>query len=189
MQNLSQVPIFSDVADWFAYPALSASQTQSISIAAAGGTNKGYITLQPEHYFAHCAWAAVTNYDNAGAIFSTADCGPILAQGSYPNCFTVEIQRGSSYNYSNLALTQAELCSAGIMSGKQNPIPVIYGPAVTISFNFTDLTGLFLEDEADAAIPLQIQLWMIGYTIPQGPNDSNWKRFLEYFPGLQRAYK
>lgn len=188
MQNFQQTPVFSDVADWFAYPALTASQLTSIRIDAAGAGNKGYITLQPQHYFAHCAWAAVTNYDNVGGVFASADATAILSLPSTPNNFTVEIQRESSNNYSNAAMTQAELCSAGILSGKQMPLPVIYGPANTLSFQFTDLTGLFLLDDDGESIPLDIQFWMIGYSIPQGQNDDNWYRFLEFFPHLKCAY-
>src|SRR4051812_21404060 len=111
MQNFSQVPFFSDVADWFAYPCLSSTETTAISITAAAGSNKGYITLQPDHYFAHCGFTCVTNYDNAGGVFATVDSTAILALPPFPNNFSVEIQRGSSNNYSNLALTQAEICS------------------------------------------------------------------------------
>lgn len=188
MQNFSQTPIFSDVADWFAYPALNAANTTTVSIAQSGGSSKGYITLQPDHYFAHCAFACTTNYDNAGDVFATASSAAILSAPLYPNNFLVSIQRGSSNNYSNIELTQAELCSSGGLSGKQMPMPVIYGPAVTLTYTFTDLTQLFLLDSGAAKVPLQINLWMIGYTIERGPNDENWKRFLEYFPALQRSY-
>lgn len=190
MQNFGQCPIFSDVADWFAYPALTAGDSTSIPITTAAGTNKGYITFQPQHYFVHCAWGAVTNYDNTSPSIRTANVATTtLLRPPYPNNFTVEIQRGSSNNYSNLALTQAELCSSGGLSGKQMPFPVVYGPSVTVSYQFTDLTGLFLLDAASVTIPLNIQLWMIGYSVPQGPGDANWKRFLKYFPALDAAYK
>lgn len=188
MQNFQQTPLFSDVADWFAYPALTAAQQTSIRIDAAGGGNKGYITLQPQHYFAHCAFAAVTNYDNVGGVFATTAAAAVLALPSTPNTFSVEIQRASSNNYSNAAMTQAEVCSAGILSGKQVPLPVIYGPAVTLSFQFTDLTGLYLLDADAEPVPLDIQFWMIGYSIPQGDNDANWYRFLDFFPHLKCAY-
>ncbi len=184
MQNFSQTPIFSDIADVFYYPALSANNVDEVVIGAAGGSNQGYITLQPQHYFAFTAFACVTNYDNAGGVFATGDSTAILAMPSVPNNFLVSIQRGSQNNYSNLDLTQAELCSSGLLSGKQNPLPVIYGPAITLTFKFTDLTNLFLLDSDDAAIPLRIRFWMKGYAIPQ----QNWPRFLEYFPGLQAAY-
>jgi len=153
-----------------------------------GGTNQGYITLQPQHYFAFYAFGCWTNYDNAGGVFATADSTPLLAMPTVPNNFLVSIQRGSQNNYSNLDLTQAEVCSSGLLSGKQNPYPVIYGPAITFTFKFTDLTGLYLVDGADAAIPLRIRFWMKGYAIPQGQNNDNWYRFLQYFPGLQAAY-
>lgn len=184
MQNLSQVPLFSDIADVFYYPALSADSTQEVIISAANGSNLGYITLQPEHYFIFTAFRAVTNYDNAGGVFSTADSAPILAMPTVPNNFQVLIQRSSQNDFSNLELTQAELCSSGLLSGKQNPLPPIYGPSITLTFKFTDLTGLFLVDGDDAAIPLGIRFWMMGYSIPQ----HNWGRFLEYFPALKKAY-
>lgn len=184
MQNFAQVPIFSDIADVFYYPVLAAGNAEAVEISAAGGTNQGYITLQPQHYFAFTAWACVTNYDNAGGIFATADSTAVLAMPSVPNNFLVSIQRGSQNNYSNLDLSQAEMASSGLLSGKQNPYPVIYGPALTLTFKFTDLTGLYLLDGEGEAIPLSIRFWMKGYSIPQ----NNWRRFLEFFPGLQAAY-
>lgn len=184
MQNFAQIPIFSDIADVFYYPALAAGSLEAVDITAAGGTNQGYITLQPQHYFAFTGWAAVTNYDNAGGVFATADSTAILAMPSVPNNFLVQIQRASQNNYSNLDLCQAELCSSGLLSGKQNPFPVIYGPAVTLTFRFTDLTNLFLLEGEGEAVPLSIRFWMKGYSIPQ----DRWTMFLEYFPGLQCAY-
>ncbi len=186
MQNFAQIPIFSDVADVFYYPALTgAGAGDSIDIAAPGGTGQAYITLQPQHYFAFTAFASVTNYDNAGGVFATGDSTAILAMPSVPNNFLVSITRGSQNNYSNLDYTQAELCSSGLLSGKQNPYPIIYGPALTLTFKFTDLTSLYLLDGDDAAIPLSIRFWMKGYAIPQ----DKWPMFLEYFPGLQAAYQ
>lgn len=194
MQNFAQVPIPSDVADWFAYPALTSvnnQDTRTISITTAQGNAKAYITLQPEHYFMFCAWAAQTNYDNFGGVSASAAATAVIGQPSVPNTFLVEIQRSSDNNYSNIQLTQSEVCSSGGLSGKQNPYPVIYGPSVTLSFNFTDLTGLQRLTEANAAVPLNIQFWMVGYSIPQtfdGVLDSNFKRFLQYFPALERVY-
>lgn len=192
MQNFSQTPIFSDVADWYAYPALTAGQVKTITIAQALGSGKAYITLQPEHYFLFCGFASQTNYDNGGQVRATAAAAgtpglanAVIALPSTPNTFEVEIQRGSSNNYSNVKLTQAEVCSSGLLSGKQNPFPVIYGPAVTLSFQFTDLTGLYLLNQAGSALSLQIQFWMLGYTIPV----DNFDRLLEYFPGLQQEYR
>lgn len=197
MQNFAQVPIPSDVADWFAYPALTSASgivdTKTITINTAGGNAKGYITFQPNHYFLFTHFAAKTNYDNFGGVFKSASvAAAIIGQPSVPNAFLIqEMQRGSSNNYTNQPLTQAEICSGGSLSGKQNPYPVIYGPSITISFNFTDLTGLLRLTQADAAVPLQIQLWMCGYSIPDsfdGVPDSNFHRFLEYFPALKRVY-
>lgn len=173
------------MADVFDYPALNASKLPLIEIDTAGGNNQGYITLQPQHYFAFYAFAAQTNYDNAGGVFATADSTPILAMPTVPNNFLVSISRGSQNNYSNLDLTQGEICSSGMLSGKQNPFPIIYGPAVTLTFKFTDLTNLFLLDGDAVAIPLQIRFWMKGYAIPQ----NRWKKFKEYFPGFQVAYQ
>lgn len=195
MQNFSQCPIFSDVADWFAYPALTSvtnTPTKTIPITTAGGNAQGYITLQPEHYFMHCGFACQTNYDNFGGVFKSASvAAAIIAQPSFPNTFEVEIKRESSNNYANVPLTQAEVCSSGMLSGKQNPLPVIYGPSETISLKFFDLTGLLRLTQADAAVALNIQFWMLGYSIPQtfdGVPDSNFRRFLKYFPALERQY-
>lgn len=182
MQNFAQCPIFSDVADWFAYPALNASQSKTVTIATAFGTGRGYITLQPNHYFLFAGWAAQTNYDNFGGVIASANAAAIIAQPSFPNAFLVEIQRASSNNYANQQLTQAEVCSSGMLSGKQNPYPVIYGPSQTISFKFTDLTGLARLTQADAAVSLTIQFWMLGYSI----EETQWPRFLNYFPALQQ---
>lgn len=194
MQNFSQCPIPSDVVDWFAYPALtsaSGQDTKNITIATAQGNAKAYITLQPEHYFMFCGFSAQTNYDNFGGVFASASSVGIIGQPSVPNTFLLEIQRSSDNNYSNIQLTQSEVCSSGMLSGKQNPIPVIYGPSVTLSFTFTDLTGLKRLTQANAAVSLQIQFWMLGYSIPQtfdGRPDSNFQRFLQYFPALQCVY-
>ncbi len=195
MQAYTQTPIFADVADWFAYPALNGGtggQQKTISVTAANGNAKGYVTLQPEHYFLFTGFAVQTNYDNFGGVFKSADvAAAVIGTPNVPNTFLCEIQRGSQNNYGNLPLTQSELCSSGSLSGKQNPYPPIYGPAVTLSFIFTDLTGLLRRTQADAVVPLNIQLWMLGYSIPQsmdGTTDSNFRRFLEYFPALKRVY-
>lgn len=188
MQNFAQVPIFSDVAFPFFYPVLTASSnTNSVTISTANGTNKGYITLIDDCYFAHMAWGVWTNYDNAGGLAETAAVTATVLAGppSTPNNFTVSIARGQNNTFSNTPLTQAELCSSGQFSGKQMPYPVIYGPATTFDFSFTDTTGLYLLTSGDVAIPLQIQLWMIGYKIP----ETTWDKFLEYFPGLGAEYK
>ncbi len=191
MQNYSQTPIFSDVADWFSYPVLAQGQNKNIQPSAAFGTAKGYITFQPDHYFLCTGYAAKTNYDNFGGVFTSADVTSKIITPQVPNAFLVEMERGSSNNYSNTQLTQAEVCSSGSLSGKQAPFPVIYGPAVTVSFLFTDLTGFARLTEANAAVPLVLQFWMLGYSIPQsfdGRDDSNFHRFLEYFPDLRREY-
>jgi hypothetical protein len=195
MQNYAQVPIFSYVADWFAYPALTGTlgnDNKVIPIATAFGNAKAYVTLQPEHYFMFCGFACQTNYDNFGGVFKSASvAAAIISQPSVPNAFLVEMQRSSDNNYADIPLTQAEVCSSGLLSGKQAPYPVIYGPSVTLSFKFTDLTGLLRLTQADVAVPLNIQFWMLGYSIPQsfdGEPDSNFRRFLEYFPALKQVY-
>lgn len=195
MQAYTQTPIFSDVADWFAYPALNASvgtRQQIISIAGAGGNAKAYITLQTDHYFLFTSFGAQTNYDNFGGVFKSANvAAAVIATPNAPNTFLANIKRGSQNSYSNIEVTQSEMCSSGSLSGKQNPYPPIYGPGVTISFIFTDLTGLPRLTQAGATVPLNIQLWMRGYAIPQsfdGQPDSNFRRFLEYFPALKCVY-
>ena len=185
MQPLQQLPIFSDVADVYHYPVLTSSQDNAIVIDAAGGTNNGYVTLANENYFALMGWVAVTNYDNFGGVFATADSTAILVSPpTVPNAFTVQINRSGKNLYSQTPLTQAELCSSGYLSGKQMPLPVIYGPSITFDFQFSDLTGLALIDGDDAPIPLSIQLWMVGVHI----RKDNFPRFVNYFPGLQVVY-
>lgn len=190
MQNFAQVPVFSDVMDKYDYPALTSGTTQNklIRISTANGGAKAYITFQPDHYFLFCAFACQTNYDSSGGVFASANANGVISQPQTPNNFLVEIQRAASNNYGNVQLCQAEVCSSGQLAGKQNPYPVIYGPEQTVSFQFTDLTGLHLLTQADAAVPLDIQFWMIGYSIACGVNNSNFRRFLEYFPGLQQIY-
>lgn len=191
MQNSSQVPIFSDVADWYGYPALQSGQTKIVTIAQALGTANAYITLQPEHYFLFCGFTAQTNYDSTGGVRASASSNAVISQPPTPNAFEVEFQRGSSNNYANVKLTQAEICSAGSFSGKQNPYPVIYNESETINFKFTDLTSLHLLTQAGAAVSLEIQFWLIGYSIPysaDGLPDSNLRRFMDYFPALGRAF-
>ncbi len=193
MQGYSQTPIFADVADWYAYPAYAANQNKNIQIATAFSTAKGYITLQAQHYFIFTHFAAMCDrYDNAAGVFASANANAVIGQASTPNCFNVEIQRGSENNYANTLLSQAEVCSSGRLSGKQAPYPILYGPSQTFAFTFYDLTGLFLLTQANAAIPLTIQFWMCGYTVEtskDGMSDSNFQRLLNYFPGLQAAYK
>jgi len=184
MQPIQQLPIFSDVADWFAFPVTTSGATRNITINAAGGTANGTIKLTNDNYFALCAWGCVTNYDNVAPEAATAAATTILpAPPTVPNNFTVAITRAGKTIYSNAPLTQAELCSSGYISGKQMPIPVIYAPSVTFDFVFTDLTQLFLLDGDDQPIPLSISLWMIGYKI----RKSNWNLFTNYYPGLQVA--
>lgn len=185
MQPMQQLPIFSDVADYYAYPVLTNGQQNYIQIGTAGGTAVGYTTLANDNYFVHMAYACQTNYDNAAGLFATTTSTVILAApGNVPNAFSVSVQRQGSIIYQNTPLTQAELCSSGQLSGKQMPLPVIYSPTTTFDFNFTDLTGLFLVDGSAAPIPLRIRLWMVGYNI----RKDNWERFLNYYPGLAAVY-
>jgi len=184
MQPMQQLPIFSDVADWFAHPVLTSGSQPGVTINAAGGSANGFVTLTNDNYFALCGWACVTNYDNAAPEAATADSTTILpAPTTVPNAFTVAITRSGKTVYSNQPLTQAELCSSGYSAGKQMPFPVIYAPSITFDFVFTDLTQLFLLDGDDVAIPLSISLWMVGYNI----RKSNWQRFLNIYPGLAAA--
>ncbi len=188
MQNFSQVPIFSDIADLFYYPVLTNSaNSDAVSISTANGTGNGYVTLVDQNYFLQTGWHAWTNYDNAGGVAETeAVTAAVLAGPPFvPNNFTVKVSRTQNNAYSNgVPLTQAELCSAGAYSGKQFPIPVLYGPSITWEFEFTDTTGLYLLTAGDAAIPLQIKLFMVGYKVPV----KNYGKFLEYFPGLRAEY-
>lgn len=187
MQNFAQIPIFSDVADLYFYPVqTSSANTDAVTISTANGGATGYLTLLDDSYFAHFGWSVWTNYDNAGGVAETAAVTTAILAGppSTPNNFTVQIGRAQNNAFSNLPLTQAELCSAGILSGKQMPMPVIYGPNTTFDFTFTDTTGLYLLTSGDVAIPLQIKLFMVGCRIPL----TNFPRFLEYFPALRQVY-
>lgn len=165
----------------FSYSVKTQAQSATIPITAAFGTNFGYVTLIPENYFLLTSFRAYTNYDNFGGKYTTASSAAILVSPPFvPNNFTVQIARGQSNTYSNLELTQPELCSTGYQAGKQLPQPVVYGPRFNFAFTFNDLTGLVLNDAAAAAIPLRIQMQMVGYKIP----IKNWDRFLNYFPYL-----
>lgn len=182
-----QIPIFSDVARWFSFPVLTAGNKPGVEIDSAGGTGFGAVVLNPGQYFMLTNFRASTNYDNAvnSGVFGPAATVPTA--GGFlpfvPNNFTVQVQRGQNNNYSNQAMTQAEICSSGYYAGKQLPIPVIYGPRVNFGFTFTDTTGLFLTTggEGNPALPLEIDMFMEGYLIP----IKQWSMFLNYFPFLQ----
>lgn len=195
MQAYGQLPIPCDVAEYFATPAFTnnaAAGGKDIVFTQALGNASAYITLPTDHYFAFCAFACKTNYDNFGGVFGSAGvAAAVIAQPSVPNAFEFEINRASDNTYANTRLTQAEVMSSGMISGKQNPIPVIYGPGITIRFTLWDLTGFLRLTEAGEAVPLSVQLWMTGFVIKQsydGVPDSNFKRFLQYFPGLEATY-
>lgn len=181
-----QLPIFSDVAKYFAYPVLTrGSGANNVSITAAGGTGYGFVTLIPLNYFILTALRCVTNYDNVGAVVSTAAIAPVLPTAQFtPNNFTVEIKRGQNNVYSNSPMTQAEICSSGYLAGKIMPIPVIYGPEQNFLFTFTDLTQLFLLDGSSSAIPLNIQMFMAGYHVAV----DKFNQFCEYFPSFAGVY-
>lgn len=182
-----QMPIFSDVARWFAYPVLTASATPGIIIPTAGGTQMGYITLMPQNYFVLTNFRASTNYDNAvsQSVWSGIGGATQPAPGVLPfipNNFTVSIARGQNSTYSNNPMTQAEIASSGYAAGKQMPIPVVYGPRFNFSFTFTDTTGLFLSTgDGETVLPMEIDMWMEGYSVP----ITQWMRFLNYFPALR----
>jgi hypothetical protein len=193
MQNYAQTPIWSDVMDFLALPALApstagtSSVSSAITIGTAFGTGKGFITLPTDHYYFFAGWAAQTNYDNFGGVFDTTATGVVatLITPTVPNAFLVEINRASSNTYANQQLCQAEICSSGLYSGKQNPYPIIYPASETLSFKFTDITGLLrLAVADDAPVPLSINFWMLGYTIPEG----EFQRFMNYHPALQRQF-
>lgn len=184
---MGQVPIFGDVADIYYQPVLTAANnTDAISITAANGTANGYLTVVNNAYFALVGFGCATNYDNAGGVAETAAVTAAVLAGPpmVPNNFTVKISREQNNEFSNLPLTQAEICSAAMFAGKQFPYPVIYGPSTTFNFQFTDTTGLYLLTSGDVAIPLSISMWAIGYKI----KEDEWGRFKEYFPGLRKAY-
>lgn len=178
-----QTPIFADVARYYAYPVVKNQQFNYIEIAAANGSDFGQVTLMPDNYFVLTAFRCFTNYDNCGGILMNDNediVGPVLVVPPFvPNNFTVQIARGQNNAYSNQPLTQAEICSSGYRAGKQLPIPVVYGPRFNFTFTFTDLTGLYLES-GETSLPLRIQMWMEGYSVPQ----INWGRFCNYFPAF-----
>ncbi len=183
----NQIPIFSDVARPFSYPVQKSASVNAVTIAAAFGTDYGNVNLMPQNYFVFSHFGCVTNYDNAGPVLTTTDvtASVIVAPPFVPDNFTVQIARGQNNVYSNQPLTQAEICSAGYLAGKQMPIPVVYGPRFNFQFTFTDTTGLFLLDSDDAAIPLTIQMFMVGYNVPA----ELWPLFLNYFPALANVFQ
>lgn len=185
MQTFNQLPIFSDVADFKAYPVLTTGDSDAISIATAFGTARGYVTTVNDGFFIFTGWSVWTNYDNAGGVAETAAVTASVLAGPpfVPNNFRVQIARSQNNTFSNLPLTQAELCSSGYHSGKQAPLPILYAPNVTFDFQFTDTTGLYLLTAADAAIPLQIRLFMVGLQVPK----KAFGRLLSYFPALRGA--
>jgi len=163
---------------------LTAGTNSVISIPQAGGTQNGYVTLMPLNYFVLTNFRASTNYDNAVTSAAFAKIGgqaSALIRPFIPNNFTVAITRGSSNQYSNDPMTQAEIASSGYEAGKQMALPVVYGPRMNFSFVFTDTTGLFLSTgDGTTPLALQIQMYMEGYVVPQ----TKWNMFLNYFPAL-----
>lgn len=179
-----QSPIFSDVARYFAYPVAQSGAVSYVSITSAFGTQFGYVNTQPQNYFVATALRCSTNYDNAGGVYASAVSNAILARSFAPDAFTVRIERQNSNNYSNQPMTQAEICSSGYRAGKIFPFPIAYGPRSNFTFQFTDKTGLFLLTAADAAISLQIKMFLEGYHVP----IPQWPRFCSQFPQFKEVF-
>lgn len=182
----SQVPIFQDVARPFSYPVLKQGSLNTITITAAFGTNYGNVALMPDQYFMLTNWRCWTNYDAFSRGFSSAGVTTpqLLSSQFVPNNFTVQITRGQNSLYSNVPVTQGQICSSGYLAGKVMPIPTIYGPRENFTFTFTDTTGLTALNDSKAAITLSIQMFMEGYVIPIALFD----KFLNYFPAMRSVY-
>lgn len=181
-----QTPIFCDVCRYFSYPVAQSGVQKFVSIDQPNATEFGYVTLKPQNYFIATALRCVTNYDNVGGVFRTADSDAQLVRSFVPNNFTVKIERQNGNNYSNSPMTQAEICSSGYMAGKTFPLPVVYGPRSNFTFTFTDTTGLFLLDDLNEgeAVPLKIQMFLEGYHVP----IQQWNRFCNLFPTFASVF-
>lgn len=187
MTNNQQTPIFSDVARPFIYPVKQTAAQPYVTIATAGGSSQGSITLKPQTYFVAYALTCFTNYDNVGGpVTSTANSVDILPRTFAPNNFTVKIERGNSNTYSNVPIPQAQIGSAGYRSGKVFPFPVVYGPRSNFLFTFQDLTGLFLLTltSGGAAVPLKIQMALVGYNI----DVPKWDKFCLLYPSFANVW-
>lgn len=179
-------PIFSDVCRYYSYPVATSGTNPAVVIDQPFATSFGYVTLKPQNMFVAMALRCVTNYDNVGGVYATADSDAILAQPFAPNNFTVTVARGNNNDYSNQPMTQAEICSSGYRAGKVFPLPVAYGPRFTFKFSFTDTTGLFLltATSAGEAVPLRIQMFLEGYHVPQ----EQWNKFCQIFPSFGQVF-
>lgn len=181
-----QTPIFCDVFRYYAYPVANSGTRKFVEISAANGTQFGYVTLKPQNYFVAMALKVVTNYDNVGGVITTADSDPTLVRSFVPNNFTVKVERQNGNNYSNQPMSQAEVCSSGVLAGKVFPLPVVYGPRSNFTFTFTDTTGLYLLDSVDEgeAVPLRIQMFLEGGHVP----IDQWERFCNLFPEFAEVF-
>lgn len=181
-----QTPVFADVAKYFAFPVQTQSTSNVVRIATAFATNFGSIKLMPDQYFVFTGFRCFTNYDNFGGAFTTAGVATAVAISPpfVPNNFTVTITEGSDSLFSNNPLSQAMICSSGYLAGKQIPLPTIYGPRVTFRFEFTDTSGLLQLTTQDAAIPLDIQMWMEGINVAV----DKWDLFLNLYPPLRAVF-
>lgn len=180
-----QCPIFSEICEPFFYQAVTSGTSAAVTIPNANGTNKAYITLVNENYFAHTAWRAQSNYDNAGGVVDTESSSTAFTLPFEPNNFDVLIEREQSNVLMSSQVSQAQIASSGYRGGKQMPIPVVYSPNQTFNFTFTDLTGFFLTlTNQSTAIALAIKFMAEGYHIRQ----EMWEEFLYFRPQLYQAY-
>lgn len=179
MTYFNQVPIFSDVARYFAY-VVKQPPNDYVQIAVPNSSQEGSITLKPDAYFVAFGLTVFTNYDNVAPVIATANSNAILPAAFTPNNFTVKLNRGTYNKYSNFPIPQAQACSSGYRAGKVFPNPVTYGPRTNIQFTFQDTTGLFLltATSGGTAVPLKIQAFLEGYNVPQ----DNWDKFCRMFP-------
>lgn len=180
-----QCPIFSEICEPFFYQATTSGTSAAVTLPAANGTNKAYITLANENLYALTAWRAQTNYDNAGGLVDTEASSAVFSLPFQPNNFDVLIEREQSNILMSSQVSQAQIASAGSRGGKQMPYPVIYSPNQTFNFTFTDLTNFFLTlTNQSTAVALAIKFMMEGYHIRQ----ELWDEFLYFRPQLFEGY-
>lgn len=180
----SQVPVFADIGRPFWYPVTTQGQTGAIVISTANSTQSGTIELIPNHFFIFTAFRCWTNYDNFGMGVSTATVTtPITIRTFVPNCFNVMITQGGNAQFSQVPLSQSQICSSGYLAGKQLPIPSVYGPRETFRFDFADTTGLIRLDGSSNPIALEISMFMEGVIV----HTKDWQKFLNLYPALKAA--
>ncbi len=185
MTIFQQIGLFSDVCRPFHYPVVQ-SPLDYCQITAAGGQAIGSLTIQPQSYFIATALTCFTNYDNVAPVVASANSDAILPRPFTPNNFTLKIDRGNNNKYSNDPIPQALVGSSGYRAGKIFPYPVAYGPRTNFQFTFQDTTGLFLltATSGGTAVPMKIQMFMVGYKVPIG----NWNRFCNVFPQFATVF-